>query len=128
MGNLVQQMAETAVTMSMKKTDWPRRQLGQMKAEEEFAARKAVRQETQQHITQDGQEQRLAPPEAAQEAEGTSNACWPLQNLALSEEATALATVSTTEAALESVCWVKGDDGVPVLSRLQHQRQQPGVA
>ena len=39
-----------------------------MKAEEEFAARKAVRQETQQHINQDGQEQRLAP-EAAQEAE-----------------------------------------------------------
>ena len=68
MGNLVQQMAETAVTMSMKKTDWPRRQLGQMKAEEEFAAREAVRQETQQHKQPGWPRQRLAP-EAAQEAE-----------------------------------------------------------
>ena len=61
-------VTETTVTMSLRKTEWPGRQLGQMGAEEEFAARETVRQETQQHKQPGWPRQRLAP-EAAQEAE-----------------------------------------------------------
>ena len=82
MGNLVQQMAETAVTMSMKKTDWPRRQLGQMRPKRNLLLERQSGKRRSSTSNQDGQEQRLAP-EAAQEAEEERLMhCCPLQNLA----------------------------------------------